>query len=75
MILHSTSDCILKLFNSFFMCTQVKERICRLIQAGVDSGARLVLDGGNIEVCLTTYLSMIILLDFFWSNQSFSYIP
>ncbi|KAJ9705582.1 hypothetical protein PVL29_003582 [Vitis rotundifolia] len=29
---------------------QVKERICRLIQAGVDSGARLVLDGRNIEV-------------------------
>ena len=53
------------------MCTQVKERICRLIQAGVESGARLLLDGRNIEVCTTTYLCVIILLDFFWSYQSF----
>ncbi|MQL76666.1 hypothetical protein Taro_009072 [Colocasia esculenta] len=29
---------------------QAKERICRLIQSGVDSGARLVLDGRNIVV-------------------------
>lgn len=42
----------------------MKERICRLIQAGEESGARLVLDGRNIEVCPSTYLSMIILLHF-----------
>ncbi|KAG9157412.1 hypothetical protein Leryth_010250 [Lithospermum erythrorhizon] len=29
---------------------QAKERICRLIQSGVDSGARLLLDGRNISV-------------------------
>ncbi|KAI9176997.1 hypothetical protein LWI28_009708 [Acer negundo] len=29
---------------------QAKERICRLIQSGVDSGARLLLDGRNIVV-------------------------
>lgn len=29
---------------------QAKERICRLIQSGVDSGAKLLLDGRNILV-------------------------
>ncbi|KAK9942949.1 hypothetical protein M0R45_008589 [Rubus argutus] len=29
---------------------QAKERICRLIQSGVESGARLVLDGRNVVV-------------------------
>ncbi|KAF8411341.1 hypothetical protein HHK36_003888 [Tetracentron sinense] len=29
---------------------QAKERICRLIQSGIESGARLVLDGRNIVV-------------------------
>ena len=29
---------------------EAKERICKLIQNGVDSGARLVLDGRNIVV-------------------------
>ncbi|XP_027163670.1 methylmalonate-semialdehyde dehydrogenase [acylating], mitochondrial-like [Coffea eugenioides] len=32
------------------ICKPVKERICKLIQAGVDDGARLVLDGRQIVV-------------------------
>ena len=37
---------------------QVKDCICRLVQSGVDSGARLLLDGRNIVVhCL--FLSFI----------------
>lgn len=31
---------------------QAKERICRLIQSGIDSGAKLALDGRNIVVYL-----------------------
>ncbi|GER55581.1 methylmalonate-semialdehyde dehydrogenase [Striga asiatica] len=29
---------------------QAKERVCKLVQSGVDSGARLLLDGRNIKV-------------------------
>ena len=36
---------------------QAKERICRLIQSGVDNGARLVLDGRNIQVLANAALS------------------
>lgn len=46
------SKCCHNLFHtacalSYF---QAKERICNLIQSGVSDGARLVLDGRNIEV-------------------------
>lgn len=34
---------------------QAKERVCRLIQSGVDSGARLLLDGRDIVVFFATF--------------------
>jgi malonate-semialdehyde dehydrogenase (acetylating)/methylmalonate-semialdehyde dehydrogenase len=33
-----------------FYCNQAKDRICKLVQNGVDSGARLLLDGRDIVV-------------------------
>ncbi|KAF8378731.1 hypothetical protein HHK36_030080 [Tetracentron sinense] len=49
------------LLLTWFLNPQAKERICRLIQSGVENGARLVLDGRNIMVpvyllYLTIYL-------------------
>lgn len=35
---------------SVMLNSQVKDRISRLVQSGVDSGARLLLDGRNIVV-------------------------
>lgn len=43
---------------------QAKERICKLVQSGVESGARLLLDGRNIVV----YFSLIILFLFYNLN-------
>ena len=40
----------------FFLHPQAKERICKLIQNGVDSGARLVLDGRNIVVLFICFM-------------------
>ncbi|PRQ24227.1 putative methylmalonate-semialdehyde dehydrogenase (CoA acylating) [Rosa chinensis] len=36
--------------KSYGIHSQAKERICNLIQSGVESGARLLLDGRDIEV-------------------------
>lgn len=36
--------------------TQVKDHICRLVQNGVESGARLVLDGRSIVVFICYFL-------------------
>lgn len=40
------------LLHLFINCiySQAKERVCRLVQSGVESGARLLLDGRNIKV-------------------------
>jgi hypothetical protein len=46
----------------FYLCLQAKERIHRLIQNGVESGARLVLDGRNIVVLFGIFN---VLLSFF----------
>ena len=40
----------------FFLHPQAKKRICKLIQNGVDSGARLVLDGRNIVVLFICFM-------------------
>lgn len=37
--------------NSEFALLQVKDRTCRLVQSGICSGARLILDGRQIVVC------------------------
>ena len=36
----------------FLLAAQAKERIHRLVQSGVESGARLLLDGRNIVVAV-----------------------
>ena len=36
----------------FFLYSQAKDRTCRLVQSGVENGARLILDGRNIVVYL-----------------------
>ncbi|KAI8011076.1 hypothetical protein LOK49_LG06G01955 [Camellia lanceoleosa] len=43
---------------------QAKEHVCRLIQNGIDSGARLALDGRNIvaSVCIFLVLSFLFLM-------------
>lgn len=41
---------ITKFALEYFFHSQAKERICQLIQSGVESGARLLLDGRNIVV-------------------------
>lgn len=38
-------DCLI-----LFLIPQAKERVCRLVQSGVDSGAKLLLDGRDIVV-------------------------
>jgi len=39
-----------------FYCNQAKDRICKLVQNGVDSGARLLLDGRDIVVISILHL-------------------
>lgn len=51
------SGSIISSFVYCFLChLQVKEQICRLIQTGVESGAKLVLDGRNIVVIFELHL-------------------
>ena len=38
------------------MCLQAKEKVNRLIQAGIDAGARLILDGRHLEVYVYIYV-------------------
>lgn len=47
----------------FLLAAQAKERIHRLVQSGVESGARLVLDGRNIVVALI--FSFIFIISYF----------
>lgn len=42
---------LMKYFVLIILQPQAKDRICKLIQSGVDSGAKLLLDGRNIVVC------------------------
>lgn len=51
---------------------QAKDRICRLIQSGIESGARAVLDGRDIVVSLVSDVHIISLKLFL--NQSFEFI-
>lgn len=42
-----------------FLNSQAKDHTCRLVQSAVESGARLILDGRYIIVCICSlYLSM-----------------
>ena len=34
---------------------QVKDRICRLVHSGVENGARMLLDGRHVVVCISFY--------------------
>lgn len=49
--MQSCEVCALNYLLLYFLNLQAKDRICRLVQSGISSGARLVLDGRHIVVC------------------------
>jgi hypothetical protein len=47
--------------ETFLLATQAKERVNMLVQSGVESGAKLLLDGRNIVVTLNAFFNCLII--------------
>jgi hypothetical protein len=54
--------------ETFLLASQAKERVNMLVQSGVESGAKLLLDGRNIVVTLNAFFNCLIFFRFLLRN-------
>jgi hypothetical protein len=54
--------------ETFLLASQAKERVNMLVQSGVESGAKLLLDGRNIVVTLNSFFNCLIFFRFLLRN-------